>query len=252
MTVAISKAVQEGATAVICASTGNTSASAAAYAAKAGLSTASSWCRTAGSRPASSRRRWSTTPGCCRSRAASTTACGWPATSPTATRSRWSTRSTPTASRGRRRRRSRSSTRSGRAPDVHCLPVGNAGNITAYWKGYVEYAADGLCDAAPDVGLPGRRRGAARPGRAGRRARDGRDRHPHRRPGVVDGAVDGARRLGGAHRRGDRRADPRRAAPAVRHARASSSSRPARRRWPGCCSATGRASSTPASWWSAR
>ena len=29
----------------------------------------------------------------------------------------------------------------GDAPDVHCLPVGNAGNITAYWKGYVEYAA---------------------------------------------------------------------------------------------------------------
>ena len=37
----------------------------------------------------------------------------------------------------------------GDAPDVHCLPVGNAGNITAYWKGYVEYArADG---AAPAV-----------------------------------------------------------------------------------------------------
>ena len=27
----------------------------------------------------------------------------------------------------------------GVAPDVHCLPVGNAGNITAYWRGYVEY-----------------------------------------------------------------------------------------------------------------
>ena len=27
----------------------------------------------------------------------------------------------------------------GRAPDYHVLPVGNAGNITAYWKGYVEY-----------------------------------------------------------------------------------------------------------------
>jgi threonine synthase len=27
----------------------------------------------------------------------------------------------------------------GRAPDVHCIPVGNAGNITAYWKGYQEY-----------------------------------------------------------------------------------------------------------------
>ncbi|MCC2322864.1 threonine synthase [Cellulomonas xiejunii] len=28
----------------------------------------------------------------------------------------------------------------GDAPDIHCLPVGNAGNITAYWKGYREYA----------------------------------------------------------------------------------------------------------------
>ena len=26
----------------------------------------------------------------------------------------------------------------GDAPDVHCIPVGNAGNITAYWKGFVE------------------------------------------------------------------------------------------------------------------
>src|SRR3546814_10337889 len=28
----------------------------------------------------------------------------------------------------------------GRAPDVHCLPVGNAGNISAYWLGYSEMA----------------------------------------------------------------------------------------------------------------
>ena len=28
----------------------------------------------------------------------------------------------------------------GDAPDIHCLPVGNAGNITAYWRGYVQYA----------------------------------------------------------------------------------------------------------------
>ena len=27
----------------------------------------------------------------------------------------------------------------GDAPDLHCLPVGNAGNITAYWMGYKEY-----------------------------------------------------------------------------------------------------------------
>ena len=32
----------------------------------------------------------------------------------------------------------------GEAPDVHCIPVGNAGNITAYWKGYAEYADDGI------------------------------------------------------------------------------------------------------------
>ncbi|GED97430.1 threonine synthase [Gordonia crocea] len=37
----------------------------------------------------------------------------------------------------------------GRAPDVHALPVGNAGNITAYWKGYTEYRADGLSDSLP-------------------------------------------------------------------------------------------------------
>src|SRR5437763_4907826 len=36
----------------------------------------------------------------------------------------------------------------GDAPDVHCLPVGNAGNITAYWKGYVEYATEGVLPAA--------------------------------------------------------------------------------------------------------
>ncbi|WP_067702171.1 threonine synthase [Nocardia jejuensis] len=37
----------------------------------------------------------------------------------------------------------------GRAPDVHALPVGNAGNITAYWKGYSEYYADGIISSRP-------------------------------------------------------------------------------------------------------
>jgi threonine synthase len=32
---------------------------------------------------------------------------------------------------------------------VHCLPVGNAGNITAYWKGYREYADDGPATRRP-------------------------------------------------------------------------------------------------------
>ena len=37
----------------------------------------------------------------------------------------------------------------GDAPDIHVLPVGNAGNITAYWKGYVEYARDGMATQRP-------------------------------------------------------------------------------------------------------
>ncbi len=37
----------------------------------------------------------------------------------------------------------------GDAPDVHVLPTGNAGNISAYWKGYVEYAASGRATRRP-------------------------------------------------------------------------------------------------------
>lgn len=37
----------------------------------------------------------------------------------------------------------------GDAPDFHFLPVGNAGNITAYWKGYKEYHAVGKSDTLP-------------------------------------------------------------------------------------------------------
>ena len=77
----------------------------------------------------------------------------------------------------------------GDAPDIHCLPVGNAGNITAYWKGYREYAADGLPRGCPGCG-------ASRP-RAPRRSCCGapvdapghhRHRDPDRQPGVVEPA----------------------------------------------------------------
>lgn len=37
----------------------------------------------------------------------------------------------------------------GDAPDVHILPVGNAGNITAYWKGYTEYHSAGIASKLP-------------------------------------------------------------------------------------------------------
>lgn len=39
----------------------------------------------------------------------------------------------------------------GKAPDFHAMPVGNAGNITAYWKGYKEYRAKGLIQALPKM-----------------------------------------------------------------------------------------------------
>ncbi|MGI4893700.1 MAG: pyridoxal-phosphate dependent enzyme, partial [Janthinobacterium lividum] len=39
----------------------------------------------------------------------------------------------------------------GDAPDIHALPVGNAGNITAYWKGYTEYARDGVSTRTPKM-----------------------------------------------------------------------------------------------------
>ncbi|MBK5217155.1 MAG: threonine synthase [Propionibacteriales bacterium] len=37
----------------------------------------------------------------------------------------------------------------GKAPDLHVLPVGNAGNISAYWMGYREYAAEGMAAKSP-------------------------------------------------------------------------------------------------------
>ena len=39
----------------------------------------------------------------------------------------------------------------GRAPDYHLLPVGNAGNITAYWKGYQEYHKSGATKSTPKM-----------------------------------------------------------------------------------------------------
>ncbi len=39
----------------------------------------------------------------------------------------------------------------GDAPDYHCLPVGNAGNITAYWMGYKEYFNHGLAKNKPKM-----------------------------------------------------------------------------------------------------
>ncbi|GFE69869.1 threonine synthase [Chroococcus sp. FPU101] len=38
-----------------------------------------------------------------------------------------------------------------KAPDWLCIPVGNAGNITAYWMGFCEYHQQGYCDRLPKM-----------------------------------------------------------------------------------------------------
>ena len=76
----------------------------------------------------------------------------------------------------------------GRAPDVLAIPVGNAGNISAYWAGLPRRTRrPGIVDATPRMwGFQAA--GAAplvrRP--PDRAPGDGRDRDPDRRPGVVD------------------------------------------------------------------
>ena len=74
----------------------------------------------------------------------------------------------------------------GRAPDVHCVPVGNAGNISSHWLGYsgVPRRRRDL-GAAPALRVPGRRGGADRARRAGGRSADDRDRDQDREPRVV-------------------------------------------------------------------
>ena len=148
MTVAISKAVEEGATAVICASTGNTSASAAAYAARAGLDcivlvphgriTASKLAQAL----VHNARILQIDGGfddCLR--VARDLADKYPV----------SLVNSVNAFRiaGQKTAAFEVVDVLGRAPDVHCLPVGNAGNITAYWMGYCEYAADGIASTRP-------------------------------------------------------------------------------------------------------
>lgn len=48
----------------------------------------------------------------------------------------------------------------GDAPDVLAIPVGNAGNITAYWRGFKEYYAEGRCSRLPRM-VGGQAEGAA-------------------------------------------------------------------------------------------
>ncbi|AIJ21431.1 threonine synthase [Amycolatopsis methanolica] len=148
MTVAITHAKASGLQAVICASTGNTSASAAAYAARAGLTCA---VLIPQGKIAMGKLAQAILHGArilqidgnfddCLELARKT-AIDHPVTLVNSVN--------PVRLIGQKTAAWEICDVLGQAPDIHCLPVGNAGNITAYWAGYSEYAADGVVKNTP-------------------------------------------------------------------------------------------------------
>jgi threonine synthase len=145
MTVAISKAVEEGSRAVVCASTGNTSASAAAYAAKAGLTCAVLVPKGKVALGKMAQTLVLEVEG--NFDAALTVARDlsdrYPVTLVNSVN--------PFRLQGQKTGAFEICDAMGRAPDYHFIPVGNAGNISAYWLGYTEYLADGIIDRTPHL-----------------------------------------------------------------------------------------------------
>jgi threonine synthase len=148
MTVAISRAMADGAKAVICASTGNTSASAAAYAARAGLTCAVLVPR---GKIALGKLAQALVHGArllqvdgnfddCLELARKL-AVDFPVALVNSVN--------PYRLQGQKTAAFEIVDDLGDAPDVHCLPVGNAGNISAYWQGYTEYAGLGRTARRP-------------------------------------------------------------------------------------------------------
>ncbi len=148
MTVAVSKALEEGARTVICASTGNTSASAAAYAARAGMTCAVVIPRQAialgklaqalihGARVIALEGNFDQALHMVRRIAEE-----YPVVLVNSIN--------PHRIEGQKTGAFEICDALGRAPDYHFIPVGNAGNITAYWKGYREYREAGRVDSLP-------------------------------------------------------------------------------------------------------
>ncbi|HMD46087.1 MAG TPA: threonine synthase [Acidimicrobiales bacterium] len=148
MTMAITKALEEGARAVVCASTGNTSASAAAYAARAGLTCAVlipeghialgklAQALIHGARVLQMRGNFDQ---------ALTIVRELPARAPVTVVNSVN----PHRIEGQKTGAFEVVDVLGDAPDLHCIPVGNAGNISAYWRGYCQYRAAGRSTRLP-------------------------------------------------------------------------------------------------------
>ena len=148
MTMAISKAVEGGARAVICASTGNTSASAAAFAARAGVRAFVVVPRGAIalgklSQAAIHGAKVLTIDG--NFDQALTIVRQIAETHPVTLVNSLN----PFRLEGQKTAAFEVVDHLGRAPDYHLVPVGNAGNISAYWRGYREYHRDGKVKDLP-------------------------------------------------------------------------------------------------------
>ncbi|MEW6714658.1 MAG: threonine synthase [Nitrospirota bacterium] len=150
MTVAISKAVESGAKAVICASTGNTSASATAYAAKADISTI---VLIPEGKIAMGKLAQAMIHGAMVLQVdgnfdeALTIVKEVVAKHPIALVNSIN----PFRIEGQKTAAFEVCDQLGSAPVYHALPVGNAGNITAYWKGYNEYMKAGKSKSLPKM-----------------------------------------------------------------------------------------------------
>jgi threonine synthase len=148
MTVAVSKAAESGAAAVICASTGNTSASAAAYAARAGIRCA---VVLPAGKIASGKLVQAFAYG------AKVVAIDGNFDDALAIVRKLGERAdfaivnsiNPDRIAGQMSAAFEIVDDLGDAPDLHLLPLGNAGNITAYWAGYREYRRAGKSTTLP-------------------------------------------------------------------------------------------------------
>ena len=233
MTVAVSQAKGKGAEAIICASTGNTAASAAAYAARAGDARRGDRARGQDRAAASSPRRVMHGARVIALRGNFDQALELVKEIVERQPVELVNSINPYRIEGQKTAAFEVCDELGAAPDALAIPVGNAGNITAWWKGFVRVRAG---PAAP-LRLSGRGRRADRARPAGRAARDRRVGDPDRQPGALAGGAGCARGVGRPHRRGQRRARSSRRSGGWRRTRACSASRPPPRAWPACSSA---------------
>jgi len=143
MTLAITQAMKEGYKAVICASTGNTSASAAAYAARAGLPC---FVLIPSGKIALGKLAQAMAHGAVILQIEGNFDKGMEIVKEMAkTRGLAVVNSVnPFRLQGQKTAAFEIVDQLGKSPDYHCIPVGNAGNISAYWMGFSEYSGTRL------------------------------------------------------------------------------------------------------------